>query len=94
MTIRQILSIREAESHNLCIWMPNDDVFARKLCFHVNNDAAIGTNMLVYQKRQNLFIFYSHSLSVKWLEENSGWRGYDYFVIPVEEATINIEELI
>lgn len=94
MTIKQILSIREAKSHNLCIWIPGDTVFAHQLCSHLNNAAAIGANMLVYQRSQSLSTFYSHSLGVDWLEGSSIWRGYDYFVIPIEEATINIEELI
>lgn len=95
MTILELDKFCQEKEHELCVYRPNEnplkDLVAQIVGLkRFNIDR---TNMFVAKKSRN-YNFSRHEQDIVWLDESGVWAGYDYYVIPVIEYSLNIEELI
>lgn len=93
MTIPELDKFCQEEKHELCVYNPKQrplkDSVAQIVGFANSNNA----NMYV-RKRNNGCGFYIHDCDIRWLDQSGSWAGYDYYVVPALEHSLNIEELI
>lgn len=95
MTIPELDKFCQEKKHELCVYRPNEnplkDLVAQIVELeHFNYDS---TNMFVTKEHRN-YNFCRHERDIAWLDESGEWAGYDYYVIPCGEVSLDIEELI
>lgn len=93
MTFPEFYKFCQDKKHDLCVYRPNKsplkDLVAQIVGLIDSDDA----NMYV-RKRSNRYGFCTHSRDIRWLDQSGTWAGYDYYVIPCGEVSLDIEELI
>ena len=95
MTITEIFSLYQSKEHDMCVWCPvNKKLREELVCiFEFFPEVSDETNMFVYKSRAKSFAC-RHEYDIQWLEGSNEWRGYDYYIIPINISALNIEELI
>lgn len=93
MTIPELDKFCQDEKHELCVYRPNENPLKDLVAHIVGLTDFDDTNMYV-RKRNNGRGFCMHNYDIKWLERYEMWDGYDYYVIPCVEVSLDIEELI
>lgn len=93
MTIPELDKFCQEKEHELCVYRPNENPLKDLVAQIVGLNGSDDANMYV-RKRSSRCEFYLHNYDIRWLDQSSSWAGYDYYVIPVIEYSLNIEELI
>lgn len=93
MTIPEFDKFCQEKKHDLCVYRPNKSPLKYLVARIVRLTDFDDTNMYV-RKLSNRYGFCIHNYDIKWLDQSDSWAGYDYYVIPTLEHSLNIEELI
>lgn len=93
MTIPELDKFCQEKEHELCVYRPNENPLKNLVAQIVGLNGFDDINMYVW-KRNNGCGFCMHSYDIRWLDQSGSWAGYDYYVIPCREVSLDIEELI
>ena len=98
MTLEQIRSLRHSKEHEMCVlcterFSAANDNFV--LTMFKYNDIPFRANMFLYNPLTDSHSYYSSGSLEDLLDERDGeYSNLEYYIIPIEEMSWDIEELI
>ena len=98
MTLEQIRSLRHSKEHGMCVLCTGRFSAANKnFALTMFDDIHIdhGANMFLYNPLTDSHSYYSTGALEDLLDERDGeYSNLEYYIIPTEEMSLDIEELI